>query len=411
MIARAAPDMMDGEMAIDLMDLDPFVAGGEHDLFKTLRDEHPLHWNDEADGPGFWSLTRYADIRAAGQDNARFSNREGTQIQSRRAEGEGEARSMINMDDPQHKAVRKLLVDHFTRKGAEDHVGAQARRVADELLDRAVEHGECDWVETVSVELPLRVFGAWLGVPEADLAQLLAWVNVVGGQEDPEFAAGPEAMAEARKGIFGYFSELDAARRADPRDDLVSLLAHAKIDGEPLSLENRLLPNYLLLTFAGNDTTRNLVSWAADTFHRWPGEWERLREDPAGRIGSAIEELLRFNTPVYCMRRTLAQPFELHGQRAEPGRKVVLWWAAACRDERNFPEPDRFDITRTPNKHVAFGWGKHFCLGSHVARLETEILFTRIIERGLKLEVLGEPDRLRSNFFRGVKRLPVRVTQ
>jgi cytochrome P450 len=396
---------------IDLMDLDPFVGGGEHELFARLREEDPLHWNEEADGPGFWSLTRYEDIRWAGQENALFSNQQGTQIQSRRAEGEGAARSMINMDDPEHKAVRRLLTDHFTRKGAERNVGAQARAVVDDLLDRAVRAGECDWVETVSVPLPLRVFGRWLGVPEADLPQVLEWLNVIGGQEDPEFAVGPETMAATRDGLFAYFSELHEQRRRDPQDDLVSLLAHATIDGEPLSLENRLLPNYQLLAFAGNDTTRNLVSWGVDTFDRWPKEWERLRADPDGLIGTAIEELLRFASPVYCMRRTMTDGFERHGRRVQPGQKVVLWWAAANRDPESFPDADRFDVARTPNKHVAFGWGRHFCMGSHVARLETELLFTRIIERGISIEVLGDPERVRSNFFRGIKRLPVRVTQ
>lgn len=404
------PDTTDAA-SIDLMDLDPFVAGEELDLFATLRRDDPLHWNDEADGPGFWSLTRYEDIRWAGQQNALFSNREGTQIQSRRAEGDGAARSLINMDDPEHKAIRRLLADHFTRKGAEQHVGTQARAAVDALLDEAVEAGECDWVDTVSVPLPLRVFGEWLGIPDDDLPQVLEWLNVIGAQEDPEFAVGPETMAETRDGLFGFFSELHERRLREPTDDLVSLLAHAEVDGKPLDLKTRLLPTYQLLAFAGNDTTRNLVSWGADTFHRFPDEWARLKEDPDGRIGSAIEELLRFNTPVYCMRRTMTEPFELHGKRVETGEKVVLWWAAANRDGDAFPDPDRFDVTRTPNRHVAFGWGGHFCMGSHVARLETEVLFRRIIERGITVEPLGDPERVRSNFFRGVKRFPVRVTQ
>lgn len=398
-------------MAIDLMDLDPFVDGREFEVLGQLRRDDPLHWNEEADGPGFWSLTRYEDIRWAGQHNQIFSSQHGTQIQSRRAEGDGEARSMINMDDPEHKAVRKLLADHFTRKGAEAKVGAQALAVVDDLLDRAVEAGECDWTETVAVPLPLRVFGAWLGIPDDDLPQVLEWLNVIGGQEDPEFAVGPETMAATREGLFAFFSELHEERRRRPQDDIVSLLGQATIDGEPLSLENRLLPNYQLLAFAGNDTTRNLVSWGADTFAKWPDEWARLKEDPDGRIGTAIEELLRFNSPVYCMRRTMTEPFERHGRRVEAGDKVVLWWAAANRDEDTFPDADRFDVTRTPNKHVAFGWGRHFCMGSHVARLETEILFKRIIERGITVEPLSEPERVRSNFFRGVKRFPVRVSQ
>lgn len=398
---------------IDLMDLDAFVEGREHELFARLREEDPLHWNDEpAGGPGFWSLTRYEDVRWAGRDkDGILSSAEGTQIQSRRSEGEGEARSLINLDDPEHKKIRQVFADHFTRAHVESTSADRARAVVDELLDRALEVGECDWVDTVSVQLPLLVFGTWLGVDREDLPRIVDWVNVIGGQEDPEYAPTPHAMEQARAGLFAYFTELDVRRRQDPRDDLVSLLANAEVDGRPLSLEARRLPTYQLLAFAGNDTTRNLVSWGVHEFSEHPGEWEALKADPQGRISDAIEELLRYATPVHCMRRVARQDIEMHGKTIREGDKVVLWWTAACRDPEAFDDPDRFDITRSPNRHVAFGWGRHFCLGSHLARLEAEILFTRIIERGIEVEVLGPPDRLRSNFFRGVKRLPVRVTQ
>jgi len=213
-------------------------------------------------------------------------------------------------------------------------------------------------------------------------------------------------MQAARQGVFAYFSELTERRRAEPQDDLVSALVTAAPGGAPLRLDE-LLPYYLLLMFAGNDTTRNLVSWSMVTFDEHPGEWDALVASP-DRIPVVIEEMLRWTTPVYCMRRTATRAFELHGERVEAGQKVVLWWPAANRDPRVFPDPERFDGARSPNRHVGFGWGPHFCLGSHLARLELEVLLRRMVARGVRVEVTGPPERLRSNFFRGIKRLPVR---
>jgi cytochrome P450 len=390
---------------VDLMDLDAFVDGREHALFAYLRERAPLHFNAEPGGPGFWSLTRYEDIRWAGQEAALLSSAGGTQIQDRRAEGSGTA-SMHNMDAPRHKELRRVLVDRFNRSGVEEHTGPRARDVVDGLLDRALESGEGDLVELVSEQLPLLVFGTWLGVPAADLPLVVKWVNILGGQEDPEYAPDPETVHDARDELFGYFTELTERRRAAPQDDLVSALATAEPGGAPLRLDE-LLPYYLLLMFAGNDTTRNLVSWGMVTFNEFPDQWDALRAAP-DLVPSAIEELLRWTTPVYCMRRTATEDFERHGQHVRAGQKVVLWWPAANRDPRAFEDPERFDVARSPNKHVSFGWGPHFCLGSHLARLEAAILLRRMIERNVRVELTAEPERLRSNFIRGIKRLPVR---
>ena len=390
---------------LDLMNLDAFVDGREHELFAHLREQAPLHFNPEPDGPGFWSLARYDDVRWAGQDVKLFSSAGGTQIQDRRAEGSGTP-SLHNMDAPRHLELKRVLADRFNPAAVRRHVTERAGEVVDLLLDRALAAGEGDLVETLSEQLPLLVFGIWLGVPQEDLPRVVGWVNILGGQEDPEYVPDPETLVAARDELFGYFTELTEARRSNPRDDLVSALVHATPGGEPMRLDE-LLPYYLLLMFAGNDTTRNLVSWAMVTFNECPEQWEALRAEPE-LVPNAIEELLRWTTPVYCMRRTTTAPFERHGRSVEAGEKVVLWWPAANRDPRAFEDPERFDITRSPNKHTSFGWGPHFCLGSHLARLETQTLLRRMLERNVWIEVVGEPERLRSNFIRGIKRLPVR---
>jgi cytochrome P450 len=390
---------------LDLMDLEAFVDGREHELFAHFRENAPLHFNAEPDGRGFWSLFRYDDVRWAGHDVKLFSSAGGTQIQDRRAEGSGTP-SMHNMDAPRHLELKRVLADRFNPASVRKHMTERAHEVVDLLLDRALAAGEGDLVEIVSEQLPLLVFGTWLGVAAEDLPRVVEWVNIIGGQDDPEYVPDADTLARARTELFEYFTELTEARRSDPRNDLVSSLVKATPGGAAMRLDE-LLPYYLLIMFAGNDTTRNLVSWAAVTFNEFPDQWEALRADPE-LLPGAIEELLRWNTPVYCMRRTATESFERHGRHVEAGQKVVLWWPAANRDRRAFEDPDRFDITRSPNKHTSFGWGPHFCLGSHLARLETRTLLQRMIERDIRIEVTGEPERLRSNFIRGIKRLPAR---
>jgi len=391
---------------MDLMDLDLFVEGREHELFAHLREQAPLHFNAEPDGPGFWSLSRYDDIKWAAQDANLLSSAEGTQIQDRRAEGTGTP-SMHNMDAPRHLELKRVLADRFNPRGVDRHQAERARAIVDTLLDRALEAGEGDLVELVSEQLPLMVFGTWLGVPDDDLPLVVKWVNVMGGQEDPEYVPDGETVSSTRDELFEYFKGLTEERRSAPQDDLISAVAKAEPGGEPLRLDE-LLPYYLLLMFAGNDTTRNLVSWAAVTFDEFPDQWETVCADP-DVVPSAVEELVRWNTPIYCMRRTATSDFERHGEQVAAGQKVVLWWPAANRDPRSFDEPERFDVTRSPNKHLSFGFGPHFCLGSHLARLEVSMLLRRMVERGISIEVTGDPVRLRSNFIRGIKRLPVRL--
>ena len=214
-------------------------------------------------------------------------------------------------------------------------------------------------------------------------------------------------MARTRIEIFDYFHELTAKRRAEPRDDLISLLATADVDGVPLDQEE-LDAYYLVMLVAGNETTRNLMTGTVLLMHENPGEWARLK---AGRVKPrmAVEELIRMIFPIVCMRRTTTRDVELHGKAIIAGQKVVLWFTSANRDERAFDNPDQLILDRSPNKHLGFGWGPHCCLGSHLAKLEGEILLKELIKRDVTLDVTGPPERLRSNFFRGIKKLPVRA--
>lgn len=391
---------------IDLMDLDAFVAGRDSELFRRLRDEDPCHWNPEPEnGRGFWSLTRYDDVKAAGLDWRTFSSADGTQIQDRRAEGHG-APSIHNMDPPRHRLLRKLLVSEFARERVE-RMEPRARAVIREHLDALVAAGEADLVHAATMQIPILVFATMLGAEPQDAQRLLQWTNVMSGQTDPDYVPEPGVVERTREEAFEYFHELTERRRRQPREDLVSILVHAEVEGRRLD-RDELDPYYLLLLVAGNETTRNMMSGAVMLLHQHPRELERLH---AGEVvpAGAIEEIIRLFSPIVCMRRTATRELQMHGRTVHQGEKVVLWFCSANRDERVFDEPDRLILDRRPNPHLGFGYGPHFCLGSHLARLEGEILLEEIVSRGLDIEPRGEPERLRSNFFRGIKRLPVAV--
>ena len=389
---------------IDLMDLDPFVRGEDGALFRVLRDEDPCHWNDEPDGgEGFWSLTRYDDIKAAGSDWETFSSAQGTQIQSRRAEGHGKP-SIHNMDAPRHREMRELVAAEFTRARML-RLEPRIRELVTAHLDELTVAGEVDLVSHATARIPILVLGSLLGVAPEDTTQLIAWTNVISGQTDPDYVADPSVMVRTRTEIFDYFHALTAERRARPTDDLISLLSTATINGVPLDQEE-LDAYYLVMLVAGNETTRNLMTGTVLLMHENPGEWARL-QDGAVKPKVAVEELVRVISPIVCMRRTTTRDVELHGKQIAAGQKVVLWFNSANRDERVFDHPDQLILDRSPNKHLGFGWGPHFCLGSHLAKLEGEILLEELISRDLALDVTGPPERLRSNFFRGIKKLPV----
>lgn len=393
---------------LDLMDLTAFAEGRDHEVFRVLRDHDPLHFNDEPSGRGFWSVTRYADIRQIASDHETFSSAEGTQIADRRAEGHGDP-SIHNMDPPEQAALRRLVVPHM-RPAKVRLLEGQIIEAIDGLLDKAIAEGgadeDFDFVQTISAQLPLLIVGRLLGAPADACPHMQRWTNQM-ASEDPEYSDGPETAAAARDEVFSFFRELENERRATPREDLVSVLTHAELNDRPLR-RGQLDAYYLLLMVAGNETTRNLLSGGVLGLNSEPDQWRALRAD-RDRLPAAVEEMVRWVSPVLSMRRSATRDVELHGKTIKAGEKVVMWFCSGNRDERVFAEPDRFISDRTPNEHVGFGWGVHACLGAHLARLEARLFFQRLIERGLRVDVRAEPARLQSNFFRGIKRLPVRL--
>jgi cytochrome P450 len=395
-----------GAAQVDLSDLTPFIAGREHELFREIREHDPLHWNAEPnDGPGYWSLTRYADLITAIEDPETFVNGQGTQIPSRRVEGH--TPTVHNTDPPRHTALRKVSTPHLRAvkiKEWQDVIETSVTTILDDISAK----GEVELVSSASALLPIQVLGQVLGVPLEDCPLLAGWTDRV-ISDDPEFMRSPDEKERAREELFDYFRGLTEQRRAEPRNDIVSKLVAARIDGEPLSWED-LAAYYFVLVGAGNETTRNLLTGSVLAFAEFPGEWERLRADRA-LLRPAIEELLRFITPIRAMRRTATRDVEWHDEMIKKGDKVVLWFQAANRDPEVFADPDVLKIDRTPNQHLGFGWGIHTCLGSHLARAEVSTFLRHILERDLRIVPLAEPDRLHTNQFHAFKRLRVRVEQ
>ena len=390
---------------IDLMDMGPFVDGRQYELYRALRDHDPLHWNSEPDGPGFWSFTRHADVRAGLNDHELYSSADGTQIPDRRVEGK--MHSFHNMDEPRHGKLRKVAISYFRAvKIREWHASVQ--EIVTQLVDEAERAGELEFVHNVSANLPIRVLARVLGVPAED-CPMLAELSNIAHIQDPEYVTTDEQREDARNELFAYFKDLSDKRRAEPKDDLVSVLVHGRVDGEPLTWED-LASYYIILMAAGNETTRHLVSGAIDAFDRFPEEWQRLRAEP-GLLRSGIEEMVRWVAPVAYMRRTARRPVEMYGRTIEPGQKVVMWFAAGNRDDRVFTDPDRFVLDRKPNDHLGFGWGVHFCMGAHLARHEATALFTEMVSRGLTPRILDRPHRLEANMFSGIKRMQVSLTR
>lgn len=389
------------ESRVDLMDLTPFIEGRELDVLATLREHQPLHWNDEPDGPGFWSVTRYADVVEVVSDPTTFINGDGTQILSRKVEGS--TSTVHNTDPPRHGPLRKLAAPHLRAMKVKEWQ-AIIDSCVDDLLDDLEELGETELVKSAAALLPIQVLGQVLGVPREDCGLLLDWTNRV-ISDDPEYMRGPDEKERARNEMFAYFKELTEKRRAHPENDLVSKLVHARLDGEPLPWED-LAAYYFVLVGAGNETTRNLITGTVLAFDQFPDQWEKLMGAPE-LLGPAIEEMLRFVTPIRAMRRTAATDVEMGGHTIRAGDKLVCWFQAANRDPAVFTDPDVVRIDRHPNDHVGFGWGIHACMGSHLARAEVTAFFRKVLERGIRIRPLGEPDRLHTNQFNAYKRLQV----
>jgi cytochrome P450 len=409
----------------DLCSSATYLGGVPYETFAHLRANAPVHrvaesprkilgvngeWV-ETTGPGYWAVTRHADVVHVSRHPDVFSSwLGGTQIfdPPNEMELENFRQMMLNMDPPQHSKLRRIVQKAFVPRAIErlkDSVEANASEITAEF----VAAGGGDFVEDVAAELPLRVLAELLGVPREDRHLLFDWSNRLIGFDDPEFGGGdPLQFAAAFMEMFSYGNTIAEDRRANPRDDLVSVIANAEVDGERLSqVEFNMF--WLLLVIAGNETTRNLLSGGTLALIEHPDQRERLIADPA-LLPTAIEEMLRFVSPVIHFRRTATHDTEVAGQPIAGGDKVVVYYVSANRDESVFEHADRFDVGRTPNEHVAFGVGPHFCLGAHLARQEIGAMFSRLLHQAPRLALAGPVERMQSAFINGIKHLPVEIS-
>ncbi|WP_297491457.1 cytochrome P450 [Pseudonocardia sp.] len=399
-----------------------FARGVPHEALRRLRDHDPVSWQEEHEvgiwpaGPGYWAVTRYDDVRHVLRSPADFSSSLGaTQIRDPAPADLPFIRRMIlNMDPPEQVRLRTLVTGAFTRRRLERFAGTVRDRAA-ALLDAVVADGRCDLPRDVTDDLPLQNLADLLGVPAADRALLLEWTNRVIGYQDPEHGTvltdadgnpvNPRSPA-ALQDMFDYAEQLAEAKRRDPADDVLTALVEAEVDGEKLT-DAELKMFFFLLVVAGNDTVRSALPGGVLALVEHPVEYARLRADPA-LLPGAIEEMLRWHPPVLTFRRTATRDVELGGRRIAAGDKVVVYHVSAHFDERRFADPLRFDLSRSPNDHVAFGQGPHLCLGAVFARMQLRAFFTEFLARLPQVELDGEPRRLTSNFINGITRLPLR---
>ncbi len=395
---------------VNLYDLDRIQQRGfPHDWFKRLRAEAPVHRHPAPDGAGyFWVISRHADVVRLSKDPVLYSSGMGTNIWEHAEEDLPAIQSMlVNMDPPQHVKYRRLVSPGFTPRivsRLEPHI----RDLARQIVDRIAGKGECDFVREVAAELPLQVIAELMGVPADERQRIFDWSNRLIGFDDPEFQQSRGDGKAAAAELWLYAHKMGVERKGTPREDLVSVLVNGSVGGDSLSdLE---LNNFvLLLAVAGNETTRNLISGGMLTLIEHPEQRERLLANRS-LLPLAVEEMLRWVTPVNHFRRTVTRDHELHGQLLRKDDRVTLWYPSANRDEAVFQDPDRFDVGRDPNDHLAFGMGEHFCLGANLARLEIQIMFEELLERLPDIHLAGTPIRLRSNFINGIKQMPVRYT-
>ncbi len=402
---------------VDLTDHARFAERVPHEMFALLRREDPVHWQEERDGRGFWAVTKHADITTVAKDWRTFSSeRGGTSLQDLEPDEIEARKSMIDMDPPPHNKLRAIVNKDFTPRAVRVFT-ERIRELFDVVLDEALEKGEIEFVADVAAELPMRVFAEMLGAPETDHRYLVELGDAMLGQDDPEFAIDPEVAEENRhlpfsnpaaRDMFAYGQKLAAERRECPREDIVTKLVEAEIDGCPLS-EHEYDVYFLLLAVAGNETTRHSISQGVLALIENPDQLARLREKP-DLMPTAAAEILRWATPVHHFRRTATADTELGGTEIGENDKVATWYISGNFDESVFDEPYRFDVGRDPNPQMTFGpGGPHFCTGAHLARLEIEIVFEEMVKRVAEFELTGEPERLQSNFFNGIKRMPMRL--
>ncbi|HVN89028.1 MAG TPA: cytochrome P450 [Candidatus Binataceae bacterium] len=401
--------------AIDLKNPDLYVPAVPHEVFARLRREDPLYWNSESDGPGFWCVTRYDDIVTISKDPARFSSaREhgGHRIFDEHKVGiAGGGTSMaeapmISMDPPEHVSYRRMVTPGFTPARIRT-LEEQVRSRTCAILDRLAGRRECEFISEVAAELPIQVLAELLGVPQEDRRRLFDWSNTMVGEDDPELRTGPAQLGESLREMGGYSLQLWQDRLTNPGSDLISMLAHARIGGEAMSVE-RYLGTFILLVVGGNETTRNSISGGLIALTDFPAERQRLIDHPE-LLSSGAQEIVRWVSPVMHMRRTALVDAEMRGKTIRAGDKIILWYPSANRDEEVFDNPFRFDVGRSGLPHLGFGIGEHYCLGARLAELQLRVFFGEFLQRFPKAAPCGPIRRMRSNFINGIKEMPVRL--
>jgi cytochrome P450 len=397
---------------IDLTDPDTFRGGLPRETFRYLRNRAPVYWHeDPVQGGGFWVITRQEDLDYVSKHPQLFSSRERSCLLMEPDDAALELMrtQLINMDPPQHLRFRRLVRTAFTPR-AVDSYEERFREVARDIVGRAVEGGRCEFVEEIAAELPLIAICELMGVPLDRRKRLFELTNIMLGMDDPEITTSEEDGHNAMIEMFMVAMEIAQAHKVEPQNDIVNVLLTGTVDDEPLT-EEEFCNFFLMLMIAGNETTRTITSHGMRLLMERPEQYRQLVQDPS-LVEDAVEEFLRYNPAVIAFRRTAMADCEIGGQPIRKGDRVQMYYGAASADEAVFSEPDLFDITRNRredvrNEHRAFGIGQHFCLGSHLARLELKVIFDEIVRRIRNPRFDGEINWLRSNFINGIKRMPI----
>jgi cholest-4-en-3-one 26-monooxygenase len=399
---------------IDIINPDLYVERGyPHEEWALLRHQAPVFWYQRDNCDPFWAITKHADIIAISRQPGLFRSTQRLFVAINEPDmpppDEALLRQLLNMNPPEHGAYRGVVSRRFTPQ-AINHLAKDFQKISATLIDAIADREECDFVTDVSAKLPLAVIADMFGIPESDWAMMFRLSNAMIGPADPEYAHAGETIMEgieaARMEFFQYFTQLIEDRRKTPRDDLATALALGRVNDEPIP-PFELLSYFALLIIAGNETTRNATTGGLFALINHPEQFEQLKRDPS-LIRPATEEIIRWTSPVIQFNRIATADTELKGQKIHEGDVLTLFYPSANRDEDVFEEPAKFDITRHPNYHLAFGIAEHFCLGANLARLELQMIFREIAARMERVELTGPIARMRSSFVGGVKHMRIR---
>jgi len=408
---------------VDLTDLDLWARAVPYAEFARLRREEPVSWHAEpAPNSGFWSVSRYADIVAASRDTATYSSARGVSFEEPTDEDMAARRTIIDTDPPDHTKLRTILSASFSQRAVAVYQHF-VEGLTEDVLDRALQHDEFDFVDAIAKEVPIRVLARIMGLPGSELDRFIdlgdrliantdpAVTDVVWGRDDTDAYRLYPFRSPYGKQLWDLGREVVKDKLREPGDDLLSTLLAAEVDGDRLT-ETDLDNFFSIMVIAGNETTRIAIAQGVLAFIEHQDQWTRLAEDPDGRAGTAADEVVRWTCPTHFMRRTATRDTELGGAHIKEGDKVILWYVSGNRDETEFAEPDTFDVGRAPNRHLSFGrGGPHLCLGVHLAKLEVSIVLAALARRVARFSLAGPPQRIRSNFTNGLRELPVRITR